>query len=137
MKKLFTLLAVILTVATMAFQVACQKPSDPLVIKESDTLVVVKVADDVDMSLIDYVKSLEEYKDSFVIENGMIVEIDGVKNEADWSACWMIYTSDAENANTAWGEVEYQGEIYGSAILGAESLMVKKDCIYIFVYQSF
>lgn len=134
MKKLLTLLAVILTVTTMAFQVACKK--EPLVIKESDEFVIVKVDKDVDLSLIDYVKSLDEYKDSFLIENGMITAIDGVKNKADWSYCWMIYTSDAENSNTAWGKVEYEGKVYGSATLGAELLKVKKDCIYIFVYQS-
>ena len=49
----------------------------------------------------------------------------------------MLYTSDSENANEAWGIVEYEGKNYGSATLGAESLPVKSGAIYIWWYQSF
>ena len=135
MKKLLSLALTILTLVACTFLVACNK--DPLVIKDSDTLVVVIADTDESISLIDYINSLDEFKDMFVIENGMVTEIDGVKNAADWSKCWMIYTSDSEMANTGWGQVEYKGETYGSAIVGAESLIVKKGCLYIFFYQSF
>jgi hypothetical protein len=49
----------------------------------------------------------------------------------------MLYTSDTDNANTAWGEVEYKGEVYGSAILGAEALTIKEGCLYIWIFQAF
>lgn len=135
MKKLLSLTLTILVATACAFLVACEK--DPLVIKDSDNLVVVTADTDESLSLIDYINTLDEFKDMFVIENGMVTAIDGVANAADWSKCWMIYTSDSEKANTAWGQIEYKGETYGSAIVGAEQLMVKKGCIYIFVYQSF
>jgi Ca2+-transporting ATPase len=64
-------------------------------------------------------------------------EMNGKKNAADFSSCWMLFTSDAEMANTEWGTVEYEGETLGSAILGAESLVVEKGEIYLWVYQSF
>ena len=135
MKKLLSLTLSLIIATACAFLIACDK--DPLVIKDSDTLVVVTADTDENISLIDYINSLDEFKDMFVIENGMVMAIDGVANKADWSECWMIYTSDTEMANTSWGQIEYKGEIYGSAIVGAEQLTVKKGCIYIFVYQSF
>jgi hypothetical protein len=49
----------------------------------------------------------------------------------------MLYTSDAENSNSAWGTVEYDGKEYGSAVSGAETLKIKADQLYIWVYQSF
>jgi hypothetical protein len=49
----------------------------------------------------------------------------------------MLYTSDSDNSNVAWGEIEYDSNVYGSAILGAEMLTVKDGCLYIWVYQSF
>ena len=134
MKKLLSLTLSLIIATACAFLIACDK--DPLVVKDSDTLVVVTADTDENVSLIDYINSLNEFKDMFVIENGMVTSIDGVANKADWSECWMIYTSDTEMANIVWGQIEYKGEIYGSAIVGAEQLMVKKGCIYIFVYQS-
>ena len=50
---------------------------------------------------------------------------------------WMLYTSDSENANQEWGTFEYEDSIYGSATLGADALIVKEDCIYIWAYQTF
>lgn len=135
MKKLLTFLLAVATIFTTVFFVACDK--EPLVLKESDTFVVITADTDENLTLIDYINSLDEYKDMFVIENGMVTSIDGVQNKADWSECWMIYTSDLEMSNTAWGEVEYQGKKYGSAILGASELIVKNGCLYIFVYQGF
>ena len=135
MKKLLTLLLVVaLTVCTLL--VGCNET--PLVLKESDTFVVITAKDSGEnTTLIDYINSLDEYKDMFVIEGGMVTSIDGVANKADWSECWMIYTSDEEFSSVEWGTVEYDGKTYGSAVLGAESLIVKNDCLYIFVYQSF
>ena len=70
-------------------------------------------------------------------EDGMITSINGIENPADYSSCWMLYTSDAENSNAAWGTVEYQGKQYASAVSGAETLKIKPDQLYIWVYKSF
>lgn len=74
---------------------------------------------------------------TFVESGGMITTINGKENAADWSACWMLYTSDAELANTAWGEVEYNGAKLGSAIVGAGELPVSEGQIYVWSYQGF
>ena len=49
----------------------------------------------------------------------------------------MLYTDDAENSNDAWGTVVYEGKTYASATLGAESLVIAEDCVYIWVYTKF
>lgn len=133
MKKLLTLLLVTLT-ALMMFT-ACGKNKDPLVISETDEFVVIKCqTDKEDLTLASYMDGLD---DIFLIENGMVVSINGIKNAADWSYCWMLYTDDEEMSNVAWGEIEYKDKIYGSAVLGADSLVVKNGKTYIWVYQGF
>ena len=133
MKKLLTLLLVTLT-ARMMFT-ACGKNKDPLVISETDEFVVIKCqTDKEDLTLASYMDGLD---DIFLIENGMVVSINGIKNPADWSYCWMLYTDDEEMSNTAWGEIEYKDKVYGSAVLGADSLVVKNGKTYIWVYQGF
>ncbi len=74
---------------------------------------------------------------SYKVKDGMIVEINGTENDIDYDPCWMLYTSDAENSSTAWGEYDYEGQILGSANYGAESLLVKAGEIYVWVYQEF
>ena len=49
---------------------------------------------------------------------------------------WMLYTDDSENSNTAWGQIEYDGKIYGSAALGAGELVIKDGLTYIWYYQA-
>lgn len=72
---------------------------------------------------------------SFVISDGMVTEINGVKQAAN--CYWMLYTDDSENADTSWGTCEYEGKTLGSAIYGAETLTVKNGCIYIWRYEKF
>ena len=113
---------------------------EPLVIKESETCIVIKTTEDCksDMVLIDYMEELvKDGKMTCKISDGMVTSINGIDNPADFSSCWMLYTSDEENANTAWGAVEYDGKEYGSAISGAEVLEIKPDQLYIWVFQSF
>lgn len=74
---------------------------------------------------------------SFQENGGMVMSINGKENAADWSACWMLYTSDKELANKEWGEVEYNGEKLGSAIVGAGELPVMEGAVYVWYYQSF
>ena len=109
----------------------------------TDNHIVIKVTEEAiagaaDMTLMDYMSKLKENGElNFEISNGMITSINGVENPADYSSCWMLYTSDADNANAAWGTVEYEGKEYGSAISGAETLKIKADQLYIWVYKSF
>ena len=161
-KKLLSVLLAVLLVCTMF--TACKE--DKLVIEEPDTnnqtsepaednakeKLVTKVSDicivvkttqaslegKTDMLLIDYMAQLKEQGEvDFTISDGMITSINGVANPADYSSCWMLYTSDEENANKAWGTVEYKGSEYGSALVGAETLVIKPDQLYIWVYKSF
>ena len=139
-KRLSSLLLVLLLTLSVLLP-GCQ--SEPLVIKDSDTYIVIKTTQDslngkTDMLLIDYMNELVEKGElACTISDGMITSINGIENPADFSSCWMLYTSDAENANAAWGTVMYEGVEYGSAISGAETLKIKPDQLYIWVFQSF
>ena len=139
-KILSCLLAVLVFASTMVLS-GCK--SEPLVIKDSDTYIVIKTTQEAmgnktDMLLIEYMEKLKEKGElEFRVENGMITSINGIDNPADYSSCWMLYTSDAENANASWGTVEYESKQYGSAVSGAETLKIKADQLYIWVYKSF
>ena len=138
MKKFLSLVLALTLALSVAVLTACTK--DPLVIKESDTYVVIKVeTTKEDLTLANYMASLDEYKDMFVIENGMVTSINGLENALDWSAVWMLYTDDyrEEFSNSAWGTIIYKDKTYNSAAWGAESLIVKDGCTYIWIYQSF
>jgi hypothetical protein len=144
MKKTSKIISLALAIMLLACSVllsGCK--SEPLVIKDSETCIVIKTTQEAmegktDMLLIDYMDQLaKEGKMTCKISNGMITSINGIDNPADFSSCWMLYTSDAENSNSAWGTVQYEGKEYGSAISGAETLKIKPDQLYIWVYKSF
>lgn len=127
--------------------VACgEEGNKPLKVTDSDTCVVITVSSNqmnvtADTTLLDYMNSLKndnkiEFTTSGSGEMIMVASIYGKENAADYSESWMLYTSDADNANTAWGEIEYNGNVYGSAVLGVASLKVKEDCLYIWVYKA-
>lgn len=88
-------------------------------------------------------KTLKEYMDvlqsanelTYEIKDGMIVALNGKANTTN--SYWMLYTSDTEHANSEWGTAEYDGNVYGSATLGATELLIKDGYIYIWVYQTF
>ena len=138
MKKVLSVLMVLVMLVGLT---ACK--GEKLVIKDSDTYIVVKTTAKAmdgatDMTLMDYMSKLKDKGElEFTISDGMITSINGIDNPADYSSCWMLYTSDADNANAAWGTVEYEGQEYGSAISGAETLKIKADQLYIWVFKSF
>ena len=140
-KQIKKILSVLMVLVIVVGLTACK--NEKLVIKDSDTYIVVKTTAQsmdgaTDMTLMDYMTKLKEKGDlEFTISDGMITSINGIENPADYSSCWMLYTSDAENANAAWGTVEYEGVEYGSAISGAETLKIKPDQLYIWVFKSF
>ena len=152
MKKVLSLVLVMMVISCTLLLSACQQ--DKLVIETPETepetnlvitedLVIIKTTQEMmggatEMTLMDYMSKLKDKGElEFVIRDGMITSINGVENPADYSSCWMLYTSDADNANVAWGTVEYEGKEYGSAISGAETLKIKADQLYIWVYKSF
>lgn len=140
-KKFLSFLLVVMLLLSTMLLTACR--SEPLVIKDSDTYIVVKttqeaIGDKTDMLLIDYMKTLKDKGQlEFEIENGMITSINGIDNPSDFSSCWMLYTSDEANSNASWGTVEFEGKQYGSAVSGAETLKIKADQLYIWVFKSF
>lgn len=140
-KKILSVLLAILILAGTMLLAGCK--SEPLVIKDSDTYIVIKttqeaMGDKEEMLLIEYMQMLKEKGElEFKVESGMITSINGIDNPADFSSCWMLYTSDEANANASWGTVEYEGKQYGSAVSGAEALKIKPDQLYIWVFKSF
>ena len=151
MKKSLSLLLVLL-MTCMLLLPGCQQ--DPLVIETPDAdpetnliitqdHVIIKITQEAlngeaDMTLMDYMETLKDGGElEFSVSDGMITSINGIENPADYSSCGMLYTSDEDNANKAWGTVEYEGKEYGSAISGAETLKIKADQLYIWVYKSF
>ena len=137
MKKLLSRIALIVALIPVLFSFACA-PQKPRVIVKEDTYVVINVVDEVSegTTLYDYMLTLDKTL-RFTHSGGMITSINGIENASDWSACWMIYTTDEDNSNTMWGSVEYEGKVYGSASYGAESLVIKKGESYIWLYQEF
>lgn len=132
--SLFLALTTLLGVLTLT---ACG--NEPVVIRDSDTCIVIRVPEDAgEMTLIDYMETLKKNGQlNFTMENGMITSIGGIQNPADFSRCWMLYTSDADFSSSAWGTVEYDGVEYGSAVVGAEALVIKPGCLYIWAFMSF
>ena len=138
MKKFLTFALTIVVVLTATLFMACKK--EPLVIKESDTYVVINVeTTKTDLTLASYMASLEEYQNMFVIDNGMVTSINGIQNAPDYSSCWMLYTDDYSEdcSNAGYGTVEYKGKTFNSSMWGAESLIVKNGCSYIWIYVTF
>lgn len=141
MKKLLALLLVV--VGTFAL-VCCGQSNGGaktvVAVMKEENMVVITVEEAAgEVALLAVMAELqEEGKLTFTADlSGMVQSIEGKANPADWSACWMLYTSDERMANTEWGTIEYGGEVYGSAILGANALTVMAGEVYIWRYQTF
>ncbi len=110
-------------------------------VESTQTRVVISVSDPgLNCTLLDCMEILRQSQDTdftFTFFNGMITSINGVENPADWSYCWMLYTSDEEMANTAWGTTGYEGKTLGSAIVGASELDVIAGGVYVWSYDGF
>ena len=108
-------------------------------VESTENVVVITVEEVKDAkSLMDVMEQAKaDEKLAFEVSNGMITSINGKVNPADWSYCWMVYTSDTSMANTEYGTYEYEGQILGGAVLGVEALPVVDGGIYVWVYQKF
>ncbi len=140
MKKLLALLLTLVCALSLA---CCSLPffgKAAATVEKSEGRVVITVNEaDEGATLLAVMETLqEEGKLTFTMDaTGMVTSIEGASNAADWSACWMLYTSDDELSNTEWGTVEYNGEVYASAVLGANALLVSEGEIYLWSYQAF
>ena len=144
MKKLICKLTAYMVLVFMVIStlVSCfQNP--PLVLDSNQIYLVMQPSNEQveitdDTTLLSYMHALKDKGDlDFETKDGMITSINGIENTSNYSSCWMLYTSDEENANTSWGTVKYQFKVYGSAMYGAEQLKIKEGYLYIWVYQSF
>ena len=137
MKKLVSLLLMI--VGLFAFTgCPAMEPTLKATVQTTETAVAITVVDEEgDPTLLMAMEILqEEGKLTFTKDaTGMITSINGKENAADWSASWMLYTSDDELSNTEWGTIEWNGKTYGSAVVGASSLQVDEEETYVWVYQ--
>lgn len=141
-RKIYLLFTFLLTLVISVFAFAsCNKEGEAKaeIVSKTESMVVIKVNETEGFAtLLDAMEYLKnEGELTFELTGGMVSSIEGKANPADWSACWMLYTSDAEMANTEWGTITYDSNVYGSAILGAESLSVSVGEYYIWSYVSF
>ena len=97
---------------------------------------VVIVAETDGASLLACMESLQDEL-AFELSDGMLISLNGKANAADYSSCWMLYTTDAEMSNSAWGTIEYDGKTLASAAFGADALAVKNGEIYLWEYVTF
>ena len=110
------------------------------VVETTDTLVVIRVNETHGTAtLYDVMTDLQEKGElQFEISaDKMLKSINGKSNPADYSSCWMLYTSDSEMGNAEWGTYDYNGTNCASAILGGDALVVSVGAYYVWVYQSF
>ena len=135
-RKIMSFVTLICTVIlTACCLVACKKKAVKL---DGDYVVITATKEADGKTLLAFMEELKaENKLAFEISGGMVTSINGKANAGNYSVCWMLYTSDSENANEAWGVVEYAEKQYGSAMLGAEKLIIKEGETYIWWYQSF
>ena len=137
-KKYISFFLVLTVLVCSALFASCAK-KETVSVKGTDDIVVIYVkagdiSDDGALSLLDYMNRLKDRGElTFTIDNGMITSVNGIKNADKY---WMLYTSDPDNSNPAWGTVEYEGKEYASASLGAKELMLKPDNLYIWVYKA-
>ena len=138
LKAVTFLLALIISATVL---VACGKTGSAKaeIVEKTDTMVVIRVTEVTGVAhLIDamnYLKSENELTFDMA-SDGLVVSIEGKDiNTVTWSPFWYLYTSNAEMANTEWGTVTYDGNTYGSAILGATDLEVVAQELYIWEYK--
>lgn len=135
MKKVVTVLLCVVLACTLF--VGCGGKNT--VLKETDEFIVLTPSDGFAgkklSEFMDFAKENGEL--DYKLENSMVTSVNGIDNPADYSYCWMLYTDDAENSNSAWGTIEYEGKTYASAALGATELVIAENCTYIWVYTEF
>ena len=132
-RKFVTLISLVLAAFALLALAGCHTSS---VTADEDVVVIRASAEQDGMTLLAVMEELrEEGELSFTVSDGMITELNGTKQTL--SSYWMLYTNDQENANEQWGTHEYEGEVLGSATLGAGELAVKAGRVYLWSFESF
>ncbi len=105
-------------------------------VESTDTQVIILVeAVDGDVKLIDVMEQLQEAGKLAFTTNGqgMVQQINGKANAADWSKYWALYISDAELSDMSYG-IEWNGQQLGFSNFGAEALSVEAGGVYVWQY---
>ena len=144
-RKILSFVSLVATLIVSLCTIVACKPADrsgvkASVVSSTETIVLIqvdKVASETDTLMDAMVVLKESGALDYIVSGGMIQSINGKENKADWSACWMLYTSDSEMGNAEWGTYEYDNVSYASAILGAELLLLTEGAFYLWVYTSF
>ncbi|MBQ7368315.1 MAG: hypothetical protein IJW60_01235 [Clostridia bacterium] len=139
-RKFISLVTLLATVLLSVFCfAACGGKAAAEVVETTDTVVVIRVNEtDGAATLYDVMEDLQEANElQFELAGTMLKSLNGTANPADFSYCWMLYTSDSEMGNNEWGTYDYNGTILPSAILGGDALIVSAGETYVWVYQKF
>ena len=135
-----TKLVAILTLVTLMF-CCITGCNNPKVVTQGENTVAISISSRIceitdDLTLLDYMNALKQKGEiDFIIQDGMIIQINDISQKAN--SYWMLYTDDGQNSNEAWGTIIFEEKTYASASLGAESLIVKENCTYVWTYQAF
>ncbi len=151
MKKLLSLtltLVCILTTLILTTLIGCNNASQqPTINAEielcTEDLLVIKVTETTqNANALDLLAKLQS-EDKVIFESfdggygAYVTSINGkgeiVNGNEGYS--WMLYTSDEELSSTEFGSLNYNGETYGQAAVGASSLKVKAGEYYIWAYE--
>ena len=135
-RKLTTFITILLVLCISLFAITgCDSEKSDVkaqILSSTQTTVVIKITQtDGKATLLDVMEYLKEQNQLTYQKDAqnMIKAINGSQAEAN--SFWALYTSDSEMANAEWGTFDYQGQILGSAIFGANDLIVLNGCIYV------
>ena len=143
-RKFLSFVSLVATVIISLCAIVACKPADKAglkasVVSSTETVILIKV-DEVSSETDKLIDAMAILKESgaldYTVSGGMLQSINGKENKADWSFCWMLYTSDSEMGNAEY-TYKYEGVSYASAILGAEALLLTEGAFYLWVYTSF
>lgn len=139
--KRISVLAWLIAAVCLLFSLGCgtEKGSATVNVLSSEEKTMVLTVSDVQgkFTLLNCLQSLAaDGEIEYEMQGTMLTAIGGVKNDDATFSYWMIYTSDASNANAAWGSLEYNGTTLSSAAKGISELQVKDGCLYVFCYQT-
>ena len=131
MKKIVALLLSV--VLLCAFLCGCAKTK---VLKETDEFIVITPSESfVGKTLKDCMDDLKtrgelDFTEKDYMYGAYIDSVNGIAGTS--SMYWMVYTDDTENSGGP--SVEYKDKTYYLASYGASTLVIAKNCIYIWVY---
>ena len=142
MKKKFIAICNLIFFVVSLLMLSCCSPSNNVkasIIQQSATQIVIKI--DQAEENVTLLKGMEYLKQqgllSYTLEGTMVKSINSKTASDRDRTFWALYTSASEMSNTAWGSIEVDGQTCGSAILGADSLMVKAGELYIWKWSSY